>query len=623
MATPLFMMGDFFDLFEAGQDSLQEFAKSGVTVSGVFTKFSSSIGAAATGFGGFVMSVFTGGVSLTGIFAAISVKAGIMWAALSGPLLPLALAVGALVGVFLIWKFNIFGLGDAIGSVFRAIGTFFGEIFRIGYLLINSVFVAIAQEVNLAFQAIKNMFGGILHAFKPVAQFVEWVKWSLFGIGREVNGVGRRSQVVLIGLVLLPLKLVVDVLKGIIKLVGEITRSLIYAITPFVQLIVVSTAIVAAFALGIVVVAKLAAFVGILAGVFSAIPAVLGLIGAIGFPVLVGLATAFAPIAAGIGLVVALAFVLRGVFTFLGGVVHGVMSVIFTELARVGEVLFTELGGVWTELTKVGAALWQPFAIVFEAIGIILSAFGVVKGEGSIMGSVVGVAVWSIAIPIKVVAGMLILMVKVIGFIVKAVVILGQVVATVLISPFTLLANIVKFISRGIEAFVGAIGGILGGVGGFLGGVGGFVSGMFNRKKGAEGSTPEYATGGWVSGSGTSTSDSIRAQLSRNEFVVNAAAARKYPQVLELINDEEFQVGGMALQPVPVPAVPMQYAQSERSQPSSSTVLQPVFNFNFSGDIVLKGASGPESANEFFDSLGPAFNRKVRDILRDMVDKMK
>jgi hypothetical protein len=49
-------------------------------------------------------------------------------------------------------------------------------------------------------------------------------------------------------------------------------------------------------------------------------------------------------------------------------------------------------------------------------------------------------------------------------------------------------------------------------------------------------SLPRFATGGWVSGPGTGTSDSIPALLSNGEFVVNAKAAKENAAFLENIN---------------------------------------------------------------------------------------
>ncbi|MNP34274.1 hypothetical protein D3C76_1275530 [compost metagenome] len=50
---------------------------------------------------------------------------------------------------------------------------------------------------------------------------------------------------------------------------------------------------------------------------------------------------------------------------------------------------------------------------------------------------------------------------------------------------------------------------------------------------------PGFATGGFVSGAGTGTSDSIMARLSDGEFVVNASATKRNRGLLEAINSNE------------------------------------------------------------------------------------
>lgn len=50
--------------------------------------------------------------------------------------------------------------------------------------------------------------------------------------------------------------------------------------------------------------------------------------------------------------------------------------------------------------------------------------------------------------------------------------------------------------------------------------------------EGGQGSTPQFATGGYVSGPGTGTSDSILARLSNGEYVLRAAAVRQYGTAL-------------------------------------------------------------------------------------------
>ncbi|MNJ54402.1 hypothetical protein D3C77_498390 [compost metagenome] len=57
-----------------------------------------------------------------------------------------------------------------------------------------------------------------------------------------------------------------------------------------------------------------------------------------------------------------------------------------------------------------------------------------------------------------------------------------------------------------------------------------------------------FSTGGYVSGSGTGTSDSIPARLSNGEFVVNAKATKRNRQLLEAINsNERVSVAGQSV----------------------------------------------------------------------------
>lgn len=56
----------------------------------------------------------------------------------------------------------------------------------------------------------------------------------------------------------------------------------------------------------------------------------------------------------------------------------------------------------------------------------------------------------------------------------------------------------------------------------------------------------KLARGGYVSGAGTSTSDSIPAMLSNGEFVVNAKATSMFPELLETINNLGLGIGAPA-----------------------------------------------------------------------------
>ncbi|MCO5163531.1 MAG: hypothetical protein M9939_20565 [Mesorhizobium sp.] len=71
------------------------------------------------------------------------------------------------------------------------------------------------------------------------------------------------------------------------------------------------------------------------------------------------------------------------------------------------------------------------------------------------------------------------------------------------------------------------------------------------------GKVQKLATGGYVSGPGSATSDTIPARLSNGEFVVNAAATAKHRALLEAVNDNRLPAlttGGMAGQGIAAPA---------------------------------------------------------------------
>lgn len=97
----------------------------------------------------------------------------------------------------------------------------------------------------------------------------------------------------------------------------------------------------------------------------------------------------------------------------------------------------------------------------------------------------------------------------------------------------SMLADIGKMLAQ--QAFQQFIGILLGGLGGGLGGGGAAIGPL-----GAGSSTflpANFNRGGLVKGPGTARSDSIRANLSNGEFVVNAAATRKNLRTLLQINN--------------------------------------------------------------------------------------
>lgn len=105
-----------------------------------------------------------------------------------------------------------------------------------------------------------------------------------------------------------------------------------------------------------------------------------------------------------------------------------------------------------------------------------------------------------------------------------------------------------------------------------------------STKPPAQGHGPTVATGGYIRGPGTGTSDSIPAMLSNGEFVINAAATRRNYDLLHRINSQKFAAGGLASV---TPSPTFRPSTSSRQEPY--TRLHPS-DINAIGNVILAGA---------------------------------
>lgn len=171
------------------------------------------------------------------------------------------------------------------------------------------------------------------------------------------------------------------------------------------------------------------------------------------------------------------------------------------------------------------------------------------------------------------------------------------------------LKNLVKQLAKAaLQAALmgsGPLAGIFGtaGTNGGAGGLFGLLGGLF-----------KFADGGWVSGPGTARSDSIPARLSKGEFVVNAASAKKYGPLLGAINTGKpikMATGGFAgVAPLVTPKVPVMsgaggpariIVQNTQSQNVEATPKQ-----ESNGDItVLISAVEARMADNLLRGRGP------------------
>lgn len=94
----------------------------------------------------------------------------------------------------------------------------------------------------------------------------------------------------------------------------------------------------------------------------------------------------------------------------------------------------------------------------------------------------------------------------------------------------------------------------------------------------------KYATGGYISGPGTATSDSIPAMLSNGEFVVRASAVDKWRPLLEAINSgrpAKFSDGGI----VEASATMSTLKDGFKTSSASNGASTQTFNINVTGDV--------------------------------------
>ena len=115
--------------------------------------------------------------------------------------------------------------------------------------------------------------------------------------------------------------------------------------------------------------------------------------------------------------------------------------------------------------------------------------------------------------------------------------------------------------------------------------------------------TVAAATGGYISGPGTSTSDSIPARLSNGEFVVKAESVKKYGlDYFHAINTgrlHRYATGGLVSN-VNIPKAPLLDDNQQRK--SSPTVLSPVIQQELvidAGDMVSRGINSVTGGRAF------------------------
>lgn len=183
---------------------------------------------------------------------------------------------------------------------------------------------------------------------------------------------------------------------------------------------------------------------------------------------------------------------------------------------------------------------------------------------------------------------------------------IGKAVGGFLLAPFKLIWQYIQWIGNGIRNFLSGIP---------------LIGGLFKAKP-QPAEVQAFAGGGPINGPGTSTGDRVLIAASPNEYVVNAASTAANYGLLEAVNAGAVFTPVTAAPPTPAAVPPasvsvITVADSDKSELPPMTV-----NISF-GDIILQSATGVEAAKEFFDNVEPMLQRKMREMLRDLVEKTK
>nr|WP_255527362.1 phage tail tape measure protein [Trichocoleus sp. FACHB-46] len=379
---------------------------------------------------------------------------------------------------------------------------------------------------------------------------------------------------------------------------------------------------------------------------------------------LAGLMTALAPVLPFILAVAAAAALLYFAFktNFLGinNLVQGItdsfkllwnllVEGVGQSISGVFTALHVELSSLWGQLKQLGAIFLQPFLPLLQLFG---------GGSGSLAGAI-RLSVNIMLLPLRLLAQTLVSSIKLISFIAQGIIKIAQIAATVMLAPFRLQQAILQGIQfvlgniwQGIVAIAQTAVNILLSpfqlIGSLVQGLGSLVTsavqtlwnlipapirwlaeqaiagaGMMLNAGSNQPPTPvqRFASGGLVQGPGTSTGDRVPALMSPGEYVINAQATRQNYGFLDAINSGLDVESALQLMPIAPP--PLVTAVTPPVVTSSGPELPPIqINLSF-GDIVLGKATGAEAANEFLDAIEPQLQRRVRELLRDLIEKSR
>jgi hypothetical protein len=140
----------------------------------------------------------------------------------------------------------------------------------------------------------------------------------------------------------------------------------------------------------------------------------------------------------------------------------------------------------------------------------------------------------------------------------------------------------------------------------------------------------EKASGGYISGPGTATSDSIPARLSNGEYVINASAVKSYgPKFMDSINTKKFAAGGLVGSMPAMSSAPGFAGGGSVPMPTISAPSSPKYNIPSAGGgmspapiaQMARGGMMNASASDNSSSYNFNFNGAGMDMVMSHVNK--
>lgn len=242
--------------------------------------------------------------------------------------------------------------------------------------------------------------------------------------------------------------------------------------------------------------------------------------------------------------------------------------------------------GLWESLKSLGSSFWQLFQPVLKGLFLIGAA-------------VLGVLI----VPLKIIFGILSAVISTISTTIQGIVRLVTGVVSLVGSVFQTLYSLIPTPIRWLLEMAAQ-------------GVGWVVGAIVNT------ATPvqQFAAGGFVSGAGTGTSDSIPAMLSHGEYVMPADVTQRNFGTLEAMRNGADLITQPQLMPLPLPPIPTPTLAPAGGGETGTNKNTPIQVSISVGDIILSGASGMEAADEFLEAIETKIKSRLPYWLRDLVE---